>query len=355
LICFFYSQPIWTIIDSIQQESEIRAIKFLNEIQQKDLAKSRNISALRQNQNISLSQLQDQLQELKVLLLFLIALEDLMASYIFMTLQASKSETSEILDENVKDSPSYQYEYLVKFIQNHIEIMLRKLYVKITKEEKDILATNLQSSGLREKGWYKKVYTDGGNDIRIVGPLGGRPLHVCALAIDRFGPRDFRGEGNFVATGIIEGILAFVNHLSSFVKTETAFVDKDKMLAYFQNEVTSQYGKDYCAAVGHYLVTNGDDEPKEHEKRPPYWDNIVTWQQIHLDKRGLVNPPKRFAKMLVCTGLFEGETILFPLIAGNYREAIDKLVEWQKNLNPLTPDGRRTSGNSTMSEKNFRR
>ena len=136
-------------------------------------------------------------------------------------MQAQKIEKSETTpeseDEKMKESLAYKWEYLVKFVQIHIEIMLRKLYAKIIKEEEELSALDPRSTGSQknaiEKTWLKMLYSDGDKHVRIVGPFGSRPLHLCALAVDRFGNIDFQGMGNYVTTGIKEGILAFVNHL----------------------------------------------------------------------------------------------------------------------------------------------
>jgi hypothetical protein len=289
--------------------------------------------------------------------------------------QASKIEkepTPENEDGEVKKSLAYQWEYLVKFVQIHIEIMLRRLYAKIIKEEEEISARDSHSNSAGsqknclERKWVKMLYSDSDGHVRIVGPLGGRPLHMCAIAVDRFGDIDFQGKGNYVTTGILEGILAFVKHLNSFVvSTFESKRPENELLTYFQKEIISQYGKDYCAAVGHYLLKTEDrrqlegisesdvsllgDSILEYNSRPPYWEYISTWKMVHLKKRGLLKPPERFSRILVSTGLYEGETILFPFIAGNHREAIDKLLEWQKKL--FKPDDQRISGNQTDNAK----
>ena len=60
-VCEF--QPAWTLIDAIQQQSEIHALQFMNAIQKKNLDLSRNISKLR-NQEKDLEKLVEKLQAL---------------------------------------------------------------------------------------------------------------------------------------------------------------------------------------------------------------------------------------------------------------------------------------------------
>jgi hypothetical protein len=258
-----------------------------------------------------------------------------------------------------EESPDYQWESLVKYVQSHVEIMLRKLYVEIIKVEEhpSVPVTNHSSEpqvNAIELKWLKHFYAQSDGRVRIVGPLGERPLHVCALAIDRFGPFDFQGKGNYLSTGIVEGILAFANNIQSFVKA--AYDDKrPDLLTYFQKEVTAQYGKDYCAILGSYLLKLDDgpnppvvDPFKDRDAQPPYWEQISTWYKAHMSRRGFLKPPERFSRVLVSTGMFEGETILFALIAGQHLDAIDKLLEWQQNI---SKSGEKTSGNAAESPR----
>jgi hypothetical protein len=269
------------------------------------------------------------------------------------------------------ESTDYKWEYLVKYVQNHIEVMLRILYIDIIRVEEESSAPASSSvpassahvtpeKNLNEKKWLKLLYSECDGRIRVVGPLGERPMHVCARAIDRFQNFDFQGKGNYVATGIVEGILAFAKNIKSFV--QTAFeVERPDLVTYLQKEVVSQYGKDYCAIVGDYLLKFRDRRPEDaqnskvsaslpddvRDMMPPYWAHISTWQNAHMMKRGLMKPPARFSRLLVSTGMFEGETILFPLIAGKHLEAIDELLAWQRDL--LKSDGQ-LLGNASDAE-----
>jgi hypothetical protein len=76
----------------------------------------------------------------------------------------------------------------------------------------------------------------------------------------------------------------------------------------------------------------------------------LEWQRTHLKANLLFKTPQHFSKMLVSTGIYEGETILFPLIAGKHLEAIEKLLRLQKDRQSRQPEG-----NSTETKKPFPR
>ena len=53
------------------------------------------------------------------------------------------------------------------------------------------------------ENWYLDLYCNNTeNDPGIVGPVGERPLHVCALSAFRFEQVDFEGAGNYLSDGI---------------------------------------------------------------------------------------------------------------------------------------------------------
>ncbi len=96
-----------------------------------------------------------------------------------------------------------------------------------------------------------------------------------------------------------------------------------------RREATAQYGKDYCAAVGSLDMNWNHQHPMALS--PPFWRQISNWKQDHLHQTGFGSTPQRFAKILVTTGIYEGETILFPLIAGKNEDAIRQLLvkKWE--------------------------
>jgi hypothetical protein len=245
-------------------------------------------------------------------------------------------------DKNLRKETQEKWDKLVQFIREHIKIMLWRLYDAIKIEENrlnqvikieeerlnQVNEPEWQSQrNYREREWLKELSCSG--NVRIVGPVGERPLHVCALSVHRFGHINFENMGNYVAKGIVEGILDFV--------------EGDPLNWNEDSEVTSQYGKDYCAMVGHYILKRSDNN-QNYERSAgmepvtgdvtdvhsaPYWKQILKWQRAHLHPGGFFKAPQRFLEMLVSTGIYEGETVLFPFIAGRHLRAIDRLLKWQ--------------------------
>jgi hypothetical protein len=257
---------------------------------------------------------------------------------------------------------------LTQFVRTHVYLMLKKLYTDIKCEEEGLkLMTSVISADdfpVREwleditagkwpgikartpdgpseaakpielvKAWYTVLYYNkASSDIRIVGPVGERPVHVCALSAFRFGEVDFQGAGNYLSEGIVQGMM-------DYIALDRA---PDAARSGGRIEATARYGKDYCAAVGSLLL---HDEAHawgrgrlpgagDEEDFPPFWRQICAWKRAHMRSRCGLAPqccwlktPERFATMLVSTGIYEGETILFPLIAGRAEDAIHRLLD----------------------------
>jgi hypothetical protein len=98
-------------------------------------------------------------------------------------------------------------------------------------------------------------------------------------------------------------------------------------------EVIATYGKDYCAVVGTFLVndsTRNWDDTKTFP--PPFWRQICKWKTAHLQSHGTCccrahRGSELFAKLLVSAGMYEGETILLPLIANRAADKIKELLQ----------------------------
>ena len=103
--------------------------------------------------------------------------------------------------------------------------------------------------------------------------------------------------GNYVHDGILAGIKSFI----------------EKNLDLGLKEIKVGYGKDYCAAVGACV--------KEYEgtflgeagvgELPPYWDELNRWYVRHSVDR----PEAAELRELATVGIYEGETVVFPVIA----------------------------------------
>jgi hypothetical protein len=133
---------------------------------------------------------------------------------------------------------------------------------------------------------------------------------------------DFEGLGNYLSEGILDGMMAYI-------RTEPG-----------AKESFVPYGRDYCAAVGKFLLQNEDHSWRERrpkndseERFPPFWKHLCAWKRAHLVGRKPLrqcypsDTPHRFAETLVSTGIYEGETILFFLIAGKAECAIHELLK----------------------------
>ncbi len=244
--------------------------------------------------------------------------------------------------------------------------MLKKLYSKIEAEERKMMGISISKEDMKpakwwekidhgewfdvttlgvpgekaklEENWYRVLYWDQKqNTIKIVGPVGERPLHVCALSAYRFGHVDFEGTGNYLSEGIVQGMMDYINEQSA-VYQAAGNENEDR-----RREDTVQYGKDYCAAVGTFLLKNESHTwgkaPISRQKErnfPPFWAHICKWKRAHLRSRSLklrnccASVPLRYATSLVSSGIYEGETILFPLIAGKAEVAIHQLLSLDK-------------------------
>ncbi len=218
--------------------------------------------------------------------------------------------------------------HLVNFVQEHITKMLHTLYQQIDKMESNQCAeVSTDDFESVERHWFVNLYGDPvGNSphkrFTVVGPLGERPLHVCALSKCRFGAIDFERRGNYFAEGVEEGI-------KSYIQSQRA---TKKVL----ENVTIPYGKDYCAAVGDFIKRKHPDDTDSCEKiewdlptieDPPFWDELKDWCYQRLKPRNCLDISKEYSEMLVTRGLYEGETILFPFIAENDEHMVSWLLD----------------------------
>ena len=115
--------------------------------------------------------------------------------------------------------------------------------------------------------------------------------------------------GNYVRDGILAGIRRFVDEGGEAAAAE----------------VHVGYGKDYCAAVGACVMSMNMKEyrkpgqgtfPFPLEKAgageaPPYWDELNRWYVRHSVDR----PEAAELRELATVGIYEGETVVFPVIA----------------------------------------
>jgi hypothetical protein len=269
---------------------------------------------------------------------------------------AQKSE-EEIMKRKIQeDEEDLKYEInLMAFVRDHVYFMLRDLYKHIKKEEEGFLISDVKNetsqhkeSTSRAREWFKRIYSAAQNNskkgIKVVGPVGERPLHVCALSMHRFEEVDFQGRGrNYFTKGVMHGMIKFI---------EVGFGSEPNAQSSIWEEVTAPYEKDYCAALGSFLASNkelltaGADLVKNREdfsearklfgkaNLPPYFKDIWAWTSIHVKKTSYANisKSKSFSNELATKGIYEGETILYPLIAGNDEAMIKWLLAQERKM-----------------------
>ncbi len=257
----------------------------------------------------------------------------------------SLNRYAEFLDKKQEDSAVRN-----SFIRNRLEhditqmvacsvlSVLKALYTQLDDEEKRDNETETspehRTNGEEARSSFRKCMKVLYLDEAIVGPLGERPLHVCALMAARF-----RGEpekcGIQIAEGIVEG-------MEQFLRFEEGR---------WKHEVYSQYGKDYIAAVGSFIdnfaakKTEFQDwenhlrEGINSEALPktlPMIEDLMQWYNQRLDRRPKSNNKRyRHIRCMVVKGLYEGETLLFPFIASGNVEA----VRWLLRFQPEEPGG----------------
>jgi hypothetical protein len=240
-------------------------------------------------------------------------------------------------DENaILSSRSKRDNCIKEFVGNQVTYVLNKLYSKLHEEETKLYGGETKIKGseaiVAEKyyyqNWMRLLYPDG----HLVGPLGERPLHVCALMAARFrlGCSDAEDYGVRIAEGIVQGIKSF--HDNGNLRQ--------------QSELHAAYGKDYVAAVGHLLKLRAQqyqgmkdeiwtmglpfvNDQKEWRiaKNLPTGSAEETRSKQGDHRRGGPENREKHIDCMLTKGLYEGETLFFPFIASGDDEAVDWLVD----------------------------
>ena len=221
---------------------------------------------------------------------------------------------------------------IVKLVSKHVANLLSNLYEDLRKEEAriDQLTFNSADSGDPRK-IFKLLYSEQNCEprfaqTRLVGPAGGRPLHICALLAARY-RGEAKNHGVPISNGIFEGI-------KEFLIVQWDHEHRDYKL--------EQYGKDYCAAVGAYLDDKNRNEKYtlDERQRTPVFGTLRRWWRERMRKAAPrccpVSDPdselnaERHVKEVVIRGVYEGETIMYPLVASNHVDAVKWLLEEDK-------------------------
>jgi hypothetical protein len=234
------------------------------------------------------------------------------------------------LDQRMKEKDFFHE--MTDFVKNHVHDMLVLLYSRIRQLEhqlEHLMKNPSQTDGARTEHvaviWMKELLktSDQVPAFRISGPVGERPIHVCALSAHRFVGVDFKGHGNYMKDGILGGIVQFISDSGQD----------------HQNEVYAEYGKDYCALLGSYIYRELQDQAnaisagsvwKERTSLPPFFDTVQRWY----DKNFSVAQPTLQMKQSVTVGLYEGETIVFPLIAAGDAKNLNWVFHFESMVKP---------------------
>jgi hypothetical protein len=189
-------------------------------------------------------------------------------------------------------------EDITEFVEIHVVLMLKTLYATIREEEKNLKSESRPSFD-QSRRWLKDLISknvQNGDTMRLFGPVGERPLHVCSLSAHRFGNTDFLGQGNYMKDGIINGMKRFL------------MGTKDDW-----DEVHVGYGKDYCALIANYAhlepTTGWGENP------PPFWSPLNSLYE---------------KRRLSTLGLYEGETVAYPMIASGDETSLYWILEAEK-------------------------
>ncbi len=195
------------------------------------------------------------------------------------------------------DIGGHIFEFQRYFIRHNVNKMLSKLYGKIWALEE---ALRQPANAIMDEiqTWVRYLCRHN-QEPYVVGPMGERPIHICASAIAK---HRGRGESQF-ADGILDGMIDFVN---SIEPNRAASL------------LCEPYGKDYCAAVGCFLSTKTPSERQVEDFQNldelPYLRQIQMWLKKHDNTK------------TTSLGMHEAETVHFALIACGDRRAVEWLI-----------------------------
>jgi hypothetical protein len=217
-------------------------------------------------------------------------------------------------------------------------VILEKLYGHVRHEEEEIEknedggippgpAKNFKERKISWMRKFAKLYPTKhygwSSKGRLVGPVGERPLHVCAILAARYRAGG-ESKGVLLAQAIFEGMRAFTAKGA------------------WRDEMRFTYRRDYCAAVGRY-VFNAKAAPAP-DLALPYFPLLREWCTSRLAPTGRNwQRHARHIKAIVTKGLYQGQTLLFPFIASGHPDAVRWLLrEYARpppaGLAPLSAD-----------------
>ena len=244
---------------------------------------------------------------------------------------------------------------LSQFVSMHVTALLVALYKNIEEAETVAIERNHQSSsGFKDAiNWFYNLYLNSDSKPRAVGPVGERPIHVCFLSAYRFEAVDFEKAGNYMRSGIIDGIKKFVEDPNG------------------KEELFAQYGKDYCAAAGNFLQKWKEkcgsdmkrscamhwsmDPPSsflrsfETDSDPPFWAELKRWHRKHYNYQASQEKSNHRADLMSTRGIYEDESIIFPVIAAGDEKMIRWLAKEMNHGNAIRDGGTNHSNQTNCS------
>jgi hypothetical protein len=166
--------------------------------------------------------------------------------------------------------------------------------------------------------WARALYSSGGeigrgSEVRLVGPVGERPVHVFLLRAGHF-VLPARDGGPAARNGILRGVRRFLAAAAARGGSSAG-------------EADAPYGKDYAAAArcAPSFATAGPGAAQP----PPFYAALKAWSAAKLDglvadRAGMDQTEEAHDRTsLVRNGLYEGETPLyFAVVAGDTTMAL---------------------------------
>ena len=177
------------------------------------------------------------------------------------------------------------------FIARNVKLLLERLYTDMKQARVSKVAVML--------------YSEDDKNFELLGPVGERPIHVCALLAARY-RGELGGKERFIAEGIVQGM--------------QEFIAEDNPAGDRKSELYKAYGKDYCAAVVDCIKRGKKDDS---EVSIPFFRVLKEWRS-HLN-RSQAND--RHTQNILENGLYEGETVLFPFIASRDEGAVKWILQ----------------------------
>jgi hypothetical protein len=238
----------------------------------------------------------------------------------------------------------------IRVLSENVKQLLIDLYSELEKEEEKEEENAPAEPASEFKKLVRELYSEiDQKKTRLVGPVGERPIHVCAILAARY-RIEVENHGISISEGIIQGMKMFLE-------------DKEN-----QRFTAEEFGKDYCAAVCNLLRVKAVRFP-DHDinLKLPLFNYLKHWYSYRvstpikvvqngvstgastsniqadkasepLDHPGDYGGEDDHVEAIVLRGLYEGETIIYPFVASNDERALRWLLNLKLREFPEFPD-----------------